>query len=161
MKRIVKKRLSYYCPWTKEVMYGAIEFDGNMSDENILGSVHEKGKTAWLPTYPDYPELWLLKPLPANPRVRQPVYKIEVDSYVVEVPSFFDKLKAALRKQDGSFFIVFRCLTSKSRKGAFALKCPFVSGCRPFFRELHCTLVLLLHQSMYNKVHRQIRKLYR
>ena len=56
MKVIKVKRLMYYSPNSGEVLYGGHEFDGNLTDENILGSVHEVGKTKWING-----DLWLMK----------------------------------------------------------------------------------------------------
>lgn len=50
MKVIKVKRLVYSKLGCSEVIYGGTEYDSNLSDENILGSVHELGKTKWLPT---------------------------------------------------------------------------------------------------------------
>lgn len=97
MKQIVKKRLIYTCPWTKEVFYGVDEYDSNLSDSNILGAIHEVGKTVWLPTYPGEEQLWLLRPHPINPNVKLPTYRIEVDTFYVDCPSFLDMILSFLR----------------------------------------------------------------
>ena len=87
MKIIKVKRLIYSKLCSSEVLYGGVEYDGNLSDENILGSVHELGKTEWLPTNWVGPgdkyenELWLLKPDPNNPKIKYPVYRILVDTF--------------------------------------------------------------------------------
>ena len=94
MKKIMKKRVIFYCPWTEELVIGAEEFDGTLSDDNILGAFYETGKTAWCPTHQDYDELWYLK---EYKNLRVPYYKIEIEKFYVEVPTFWDKIKEALR----------------------------------------------------------------
>lgn len=96
MKAVMKKRIILYCPWTDEKIIGAEEFDGTLSDDNILGAFHEIGKTMWMwendPFYPT--ELWYLKPCG---EVRLPYYKVLVDDFYIEVPTFWDRIKNALR----------------------------------------------------------------
>lgn len=94
MKKIMKKRVIFYCPWTEELIIGAEEFDGTLSDDNILGAFYETGKTMWCPTHPDYDELWYLK---EYQNLRVPYYKIEIEKFYIEVPTFWDKIKEALR----------------------------------------------------------------
>ena len=48
MKKILIKRLVYTCGRTGEELIGANEYDGHLTDANILGSIHEVGKTAWI-----------------------------------------------------------------------------------------------------------------
>jgi hypothetical protein len=94
MKKILKKRIVLYCPWTKETIIGAEEYDGALDDDNILLAFHEVGKTAWYPTYPDDDELWYLK---LCGKVRLPYYKVLIDDFYIYVPTFWDKVKNALR----------------------------------------------------------------
>ena len=94
MKKIMKKRVIFYCPWTEELVIGAEEFDGTLSDDNILGAFYETGKTMWCPTHSDYDELWYLK---EYKNLRVPYYKIEIEKFYIEVPTFWDKIKEALR----------------------------------------------------------------
>ena len=49
MKKIKVKRLAYYNLITNDILWGAEEYDGNLTDENILGAIHEIGKTEWCP----------------------------------------------------------------------------------------------------------------
>lgn len=93
MKFIKKKRIVLYCPWTDEVIIGGEEFDGSLTDDNILGLYHEEGKTAWLPTHPDGLELWsgIIKN-----GVRFYCYKVYVDDFYIERPTFWDKVKRLL-----------------------------------------------------------------
>ena len=93
MKLIKKKRIVLYCPWTGEEIIGGEEFDGSLSDDNILGMYHEEGKTAWLPTYPDYLGLWLSV---VQNNMRLPYYKVYVDDFYIERPTFWDKVKRFL-----------------------------------------------------------------
>ena len=106
MKAIKIKRLVYSHLGTGEVLYGGEEYDGDLSDENILDSVHELGKTEWRPTGWVGPgdnwvnELWLLKPYPNNPQVKRPVYRIYVDTFYRYENTWWDillmKIKNAL-----------------------------------------------------------------
>lgn len=97
MRKIVKKRLIYFCPWTHDVWYGAEEYDENMTDENILGAVYEVGKTSWCPTGVfGNKELWLLKPYPADPKVKLPLYKIQVEEFYIYHKSWFDRIRSFL-----------------------------------------------------------------
>lgn len=108
MKKIAVKRLAYYNQTTKDIQWGAEEYDGNLTDENILGSIHEVGKTQWLPTNWVGPgdkwenELWLLKPDPNNPNVKYPVARICVETFYQYQKSWynllFDSIKRILRK---------------------------------------------------------------
>jgi len=107
MKAIKVKRLVYSHLGTGEVLYGGEEYDGDLSDENILGSVHEIGKTEWLATnwvgpgdkYED--ELWLLVPDSNNPQVKYPTYRIFVDTFYryekTWWDTFCDNIKRILR----------------------------------------------------------------
>lgn len=94
MKKIMKKRIILYCPWTKEEIIGAEEYDGTLSDESILKAFHEVGKTQWCPTYPDFDELWYLR---EYKEVRLPYYKVSVEKFYIEVPTFWDRIVKALR----------------------------------------------------------------
>lgn len=95
MKMVMKKRIILYCPWTDEVIIGAEEYDGTISDFNIFMAFHEVGKTIWLSTHPDYQELWYLKENKGG--LRLPYYKVGIDDFYTEVPTFWDKIKNALR----------------------------------------------------------------
>lgn len=116
MKAIKIKRLVYSNLRTREVLYGGEEYDGDLSDESILDSVHELGKTEWRPTGWVGPgdnwenELWLLKPYPNNPQVKRPVYRIYVDTFYRYENTWWDtlcsKIKNALLSQG---VMVIRC----------------------------------------------------
>ena len=94
MRKILKKRIILYCPWTGEEIIGAEEYDGTLSDESILGAFHEVGKTLWCPTHPDFDELWYLRECK---EVRLPYYKVEIGKFYIEIPTLWDKVKKALR----------------------------------------------------------------
>lgn len=49
MKRIKVKRLLYKNMLTSEVHLGATEYDGYLTNENILGAIYEVGKHEWCP----------------------------------------------------------------------------------------------------------------
>ena len=59
VKKIVVKRLiyssNYHTLWgeqlSSEVMIGGEEYDGNLSDNNILGAIREIGKWDWASSY--------------------------------------------------------------------------------------------------------------
>jgi hypothetical protein len=70
MKKVIVKRLVYYSPFDGKVIYGGIEYDGKLDDYNILGSIHEVGKTQWIDG-----QLWLV-------RNAELVYRITVEKFV-------------------------------------------------------------------------------
>ena len=86
MKRTTIKRLTYYAPHTGETMYGAEEYDVHLSDDNILGAIHEVGKTAWIDE-----TLWLLVE-------NEPTYRINVERFYQYTKSWFDLLIDAVRR---------------------------------------------------------------
>ena len=57
MKKTLIKRIVYYSPASGEVFYGGEEYDGHLTDENILGAIHTIGKTVWRGH-----NLWQLEP---------------------------------------------------------------------------------------------------
>ena len=101
------KRLVYSKLGSSEVIYGDVEYDGDLSDDNILNSVHEVGKTEWRPSAWKGPgdswekELWLLKSDLNNPNVKYPVYRIHVETFYkcekTWYDSMIDKIKRILR----------------------------------------------------------------
>lgn len=107
MKTIKVKRLLYKSILTGEIHLGATEYDGNLSDENILGSVHELGKTEWRPSLWVGPgdkwenELWLLTPDTKNPKIKYPTYRIFVETFYryekTWWDTFCDNIKRILR----------------------------------------------------------------
>lgn len=86
MKQIKVKRLVYYSPASGDLFYGATEYDGNLSDDNILGSFHEVGKTMWVGN-----TLWVV-------RDNDLVYRLSVEEFTQYQKSRFDLFLDALRR---------------------------------------------------------------
>lgn len=85
MKKVIVKRLAYTMGYG-DVKYGSVEYDGSLSDENILGAVHEVGKTQWIGS-----SLWLM-------RGNVPLYKITVETFPQYTKSWYDYLLDAIRR---------------------------------------------------------------
>lgn len=51
MKRVVVKRLMYRDMRTNHIFYGGEEYDGHLTNENILGAIYTLGKHEWCPGY--------------------------------------------------------------------------------------------------------------
>lgn len=85
MKKVVVKRL-VYTDGSSHDRIGGHEYDGSLSDYNILCSVHEVGKTQWIGS-----SLWLMK----NGR---PIYRITVEPFTQYQKSWYDLLFDALRR---------------------------------------------------------------
>ena len=85
MKRVTIKRLVYVGP-QGETMYGAEEYDARLTNDNILGAIHEVGKTAWMGE-----TLWLLVD-------GAPTYRIDVEKFYQYTKSWFDLLIDAVRR---------------------------------------------------------------
>ena len=49
MKRVIVKRLMYRNMANNEIYYGAEEYDGHLTNANILGAIYEVGKHEWCP----------------------------------------------------------------------------------------------------------------
>lgn len=49
MRKVKVKRLVYHHLGTNEIHYGGFEYDGNLTDENILGALFTVGKHEWHP----------------------------------------------------------------------------------------------------------------
>lgn len=94
MKKIIKKRIVLYCPWTNEEIISAEEYDYSLPDEAILYAFHEVGKTIWKTIYPGCKELWYLK---GSGNSCMPYYKVGIDDFYIEIPTLWDKIKKALR----------------------------------------------------------------
>lgn len=77
MKRVMMKRLMYIGR-NGETHVGGDEYDGNLSDANILNSIHEIGKTEWING-----ALWLLKN-------NIPVYVITVHKFYYYQKGWYD-----------------------------------------------------------------------
>jgi hypothetical protein len=85
MKKIQIKRLVYIgnCG---ESYIGGVEYDSALSDANILGSVHEVGKTEWIGNI-----LWLL-------RDGVPSFRITVQPFTQYQKSWYDYLIDTIRR---------------------------------------------------------------
>lgn len=86
MRKTQIKRLAYYAPHTGEVIYGAEEYNAHLTDDNILGAIHEVGKTAWMGE-----TLWLLVE-------GAPTYRITVERFFQYTKSWYDLLLDAVRR---------------------------------------------------------------
>lgn len=86
MKKVTVKRIVYYSPTTGEEFLGATEYDGNLTDENILCSIHEVGKTAWLG-----PNLWVIHD-------DQYIYRLTVQKFYQYTKSRFELFLDAIRR---------------------------------------------------------------
>ena len=86
MKKTLIKRLVYTSAYTGEEFIGATEYDGQLSNSNILGSIHEVGKTVWMGE-----NLWLLIE-------GTPTYRINVEHFYQYTKSWFDYLIDAVRR---------------------------------------------------------------
>ena len=86
MKKVIVKRIVYSSPASGETFYGATEYDGNLTDENILGAFHEVGKTAWVNG-----ALWVI-------RDNDLVYRITVEEFPQYTKSWYDLLLDAIRR---------------------------------------------------------------
>jgi len=86
MKKILIKRLVYTCGRTGEELIGANEYDGYLTDANILGSIHEVGKTVWIGQ-----ALWLL-------RDSVPTYRITVFPFYQYQKRWYELLLDAVRR---------------------------------------------------------------
>lgn len=86
MKKTTIKRLVYYSPASGSVFYGGEEFDGHLTDENILGAIHEVGKTAWYNG-----SLWTI-------RGNDLIYRITVEEFVQYTKSRLDLILDAIRR---------------------------------------------------------------
>ena len=86
MKKVIVKRLVYHSLASGEIFYGATEYDGNLTDENILGAFHEVGKTAWVNG-----ALWLI-------RGEDLLYRITVEEFPQYTKSWYDLLLDAIRR---------------------------------------------------------------
>ena len=86
MKKVIVKRIVYSSPASGETFYGATEYDGHLTDENILGAFHEVGKTACVNG-----ALWVI-------RGDDLVYRITVEEFPQYTKSWYDLLLDAIRR---------------------------------------------------------------
>ena len=85
MKKILIKRL-IYSDGASPDRIGGHDYDGKLSDANILSSVHEIGKTQWIGS-----SLWLMKQ-------GRPVYRITVATFTQYQKSWYDLLFDAIKR---------------------------------------------------------------
>ena len=85
MKKVLVKRLVYIDGASPDRI-GSHDYDGALSDHNILCSVHELGKTQWIGS-----SLWLMKN-------GKPIYRITVQPFVQYQKSWYDLLLDAVRR---------------------------------------------------------------
>lgn len=86
MRKIIVKRLLYRSGRTGEVLIGNTTYDNHLTDDNILGSVHEVGKTAWIGN-----QLWLV-------RDNDMIYHITVGQFTRYEKTWFDSLLDWIRR---------------------------------------------------------------
>ena len=86
MKRKVIKHIVYTSATTGESFLGATEYDGALTDDNILGAFHEVGKTKWIGD-----TLWVV-------RDNQLIYRLSVEPTVQYTKSWYDWLLDAVRR---------------------------------------------------------------
>jgi len=85
MKKIMVKRLVYINGQGEQII-GGTEYDGHLTDENILGSIHEIGKTAWIGS-----NLWVL-------HAGKPIMRIEVMPFYQFEKRWYEILLDAVRR---------------------------------------------------------------
>lgn len=83
MKRIKVKRLLYHHLATNEIHYGGFEYDGNLTDENILGALFTIGKHKW------HPGMEGIYQLDANGELK---YRITVETFYRYEKSWYNLL---------------------------------------------------------------------
>lgn len=85
MKRMKVKRL-IYTDGQGNTLIGAEEYSGSLDDFNILGAVHELGKTQWIGN-----SLWAL-------HAGIPAYRITVETFYQYQKRWYELLIDALRR---------------------------------------------------------------
>ena len=85
MKKILVKRL-IYSDGASPDRIGGHDYDGKLSDANILGAVHEVGKTQWIGQ-----SLWLMK-------CGRPIYRITVATFTQYQKSWYDLILDAVKR---------------------------------------------------------------
>lgn len=85
MKKTFVKRLVYIDSWGRQCI-GGTTYDAALTDHNILGTIHEVGKTEWIGE-----NLWLL-------RDGVPAYRITVQPFAQLEKSWYDLLLDAIRR---------------------------------------------------------------
>ena len=88
MKRIKVKRLLYKSMLTGEIHVGATEYDGHLTNENILGAIYTIGKHIWHNDYSLYQ-------LDDN---GMPIYQIYVNQFEQYQKSWYDLLMDEIKR---------------------------------------------------------------
>ena len=86
MHKIPIKRVTYYSPATGKTYDSGVEYDGRLTDSNILGAMHEVGKTAWIGN-----NLWMLDG-------NQPKLRVNIILVYQYEKSWYNLLFDALRR---------------------------------------------------------------
>lgn len=85
MKKVIVKRLIYRDGNGKEII-GNTEYNGSLTDDNILNAVHEVGRTQWIGQ-----SLWLMKS-------GRPIYHITVAPFTQYQKRWYENLFDTVRK---------------------------------------------------------------
>lgn len=86
MRKTMVKRLVYYSPTDGSYCYGGTEYDAHLTDENILGGIHEVGKTEWING-----NLWLM-------RDGEYIYRLSVETFPQYTKTRLDLFLDAIRR---------------------------------------------------------------
>lgn len=89
MKKVRVKRLVYHHLGTNEIHYGGFEYDGNLTNENILGAVFTVGKHEW------HPGMEGIYQLNANGEL---VYRITVETFYQYQKSWYNLLADSIKR---------------------------------------------------------------
>lgn len=89
MKRVITKRLLYRNMNTNELFYGAEEYDGHLTNENILGAIYEVGKHEWCPH---------CLSLYQKNQNGELVYQIYVEQFEYAVKSWYNLLSDSIKR---------------------------------------------------------------
>lgn len=81
MKKNIIKRIVYHSPNSGTVLIGAEEYDNHLTNDNILGAIHEIGKTKWIGS-----ELWAI-------RGNELIYRITVEQFTQYQKSWYDLVR--------------------------------------------------------------------
>ena len=85
MKKILIKRLIFTDNMGTECI-GSVEFDGHLTDDNILGAFHEVGRTTWIGE-----SLWTL-------RAGIPQYRVSVGTFYQYQKRWYELILDAVRR---------------------------------------------------------------
>lgn len=85
MKKIVIKRLMFN-DGNGNSYIGSREYDGKLTDDNILGAFHEVGKTIWIGE-----SLWTI-------RMGVPVYRVSVETFYQYQKRWYELVMDAVRR---------------------------------------------------------------